>query len=542
MVVASTSATVLPDTPEEALQLEQMAYSPEKQVGTAKEGEDGRKKPVSTLAGFSRALMGSLAFLFKRPIRLFRPVKISTWTGIQAIAEEQGRAVTASFVRGLIRKEGWRFFPNHVLPPLFINSFIGITLFSVYTYSESFFTNLLTPSTLNTAVVVPFVSGSLAGASQSLISAPLDNARLLLLKRQRLLRLQTGSAAARRARHVALASSQPFVGWWALLRDAVFHTPSTLPITITATTTSEEKRRQAIARAREWARRGWSLMGLSLMKDGVGFGCFFMLFECGRETAKSAGLWWDGVGEADEDTSRKRRSPTGLVIQSFLILVAGGVAGWSFSVVARPFERVRGAIWEGRSRWAEREGKIKIVEEEAGQDIPAAKVRRRKHNSRKRIVRLRGVGRTFISARRKEASASLAKKAVARRNGGKKEIVMKPAEAQQPLPSANSLVRLATKKYGTLPFLFAPRHLLVANSKNSTLAKTPSLDSSTRPTSPFPKSSNRAGPSRLSVRSRATATVTQTSSLWSKGAIVLRFLPPYSIGLLVYAVLSGDLA
>lgn len=108
----------------------------------------------------TRSSFGTLAFLFKRPIRLFRyvsfsnagvpmltsvrgkkkkkltrfrsnrPVKstrcplcvevapvelssfffvtVSTWTGIQAIAEEQGRTVTPSFVRGLIRTEGVR--------------------------------------------------------------------------------------------------------------------------------------------------------------------------------------------------------------------------------------------------------------------------------------------------------------------------------------------------------------------------------------------------------------------------------------------------
>ncbi|BGP57612.1 hypothetical protein JCM8202v2_005256 [Rhodotorula sphaerocarpa] len=78
-----------------------------------------------------------LAFMFKRPVRLFRPVKISTMAGIQAIAEERGKAVTPAFVRGLIRNEGWRFFPKHILPPLTINAMIGLTLFGTYTTAES---------------------------------------------------------------------------------------------------------------------------------------------------------------------------------------------------------------------------------------------------------------------------------------------------------------------------------------------------------------------------------------------------------------------
>lgn len=45
------------------------------------------------------------------------------------------------------------------------------------------------------------------------------------------------------------------------------------------------------------------------------------------------------------------------------ILVSGGVAGWVFSLVARPFERMRGAVWEGRARWAERDGRLKFIED-----------------------------------------------------------------------------------------------------------------------------------------------------------------------------------
>lgn len=134
------------------------------------------KKP-STWAAVTRALFGSLAFLFKRPIRLFRPVKISTWTGIQAIAEEQGRSVTPSFVRGLIRKEGvsgafprvtpgfqimyrpfpdpdlmqsqWRFFPRHVLPPLIVNTAVGLTLFTCYTASQIVLLSCVSPPDLD---------------------------------------------------------------------------------------------------------------------------------------------------------------------------------------------------------------------------------------------------------------------------------------------------------------------------------------------------------------------------------------------------------
>lgn len=86
-------------------------------IGTDSTANNATNKGSSTLAAFSRALAATLAFMFKRPIRLFRPVKISTWAGIQAIAHEQGLSkVNASFIRGLIRKEGVRFPTFSVTP------------------------------------------------------------------------------------------------------------------------------------------------------------------------------------------------------------------------------------------------------------------------------------------------------------------------------------------------------------------------------------------------------------------------------------------
>lgn len=142
---------------------------PPSDMSTDQDGTNKASNAPSAYAAVSRALAGMLAFMFKRPVRLFRPVKsalpyllplfqanlspfsVSTWAGIQAIAEEQGRSVTPGFVRGLLRKEGvrlllpplsflahseilqWRFFPKHVLPPLLINATIGLTLFTSYT-------------------------------------------------------------------------------------------------------------------------------------------------------------------------------------------------------------------------------------------------------------------------------------------------------------------------------------------------------------------------------------------------------------------------
>ncbi|KAL8286466.1 hypothetical protein RQP46_004483 [Phenoliferia psychrophenolica] len=270
-----------------------------------------------------------------------------------------------------MRKEGWRFFPNHVLPPLFLNALIGFTLFFTYSTTSTYLAPTLPPH----SPLVAFIAGSVAGAAQSLISAPLDNARLLLLRRQRLLRQYTRSSHSRLDRHHGLAATKPFTGWLSLLRTAVFHSPSTslLPSTLPDTAlTPEARRKLALNRARNWARRGWSLWGLSLSKDAVAFGVFFTLFEQGRKVARGVGLRYDGLNESDylvadteEDdfayaATKPHRSKASLALQATLLLVAGAVAGWSFSLVARPFERIRGAIWEGRARWAELDGRLKV--------------------------------------------------------------------------------------------------------------------------------------------------------------------------------------
>ncbi|GAA5836569.1 hypothetical protein JCM9279_000427 [Rhodotorula babjevae] len=347
---------------------------------------DARQRPSqapSFSAAITRALAGMLAFMFKRPIRLFRPVKISTWAGIQAIAEEQGRSVTPGFVRGLLRKEGWRFIPRHILPPLAINASIGLTLFTSYTTSEALLSaHLFSP--LAKLVVVPFLSGSTAGAVQSLLSAPLDNARLLLVRRQRYLRLahaQHGDARNLRLRRSRLKGSSagvlggtPFSSWYTLIRDSVFQPArGTVSVELGGSSTAAAARataRERLEQGRRWARRGWSLFSLSLAKDSLGFGVFFVVFEVGREGARIAGLRWDdidpdraGIGDMEGETLKQRRTPAGLVLQSLGILLSGGVAGWIFSLVARPFERVRGAVFEGRARWAERDGRLRVIEE-----------------------------------------------------------------------------------------------------------------------------------------------------------------------------------
>ncbi|GAA5864384.1 hypothetical protein JCM3774_002773 [Rhodotorula dairenensis] len=577
----------------------------------ADSNKSGGSNAASASAAFSRAFAGMLAFMFKRPIRLFRPVKISTMAGIQAIAEEQGRTVTPAFVRALIRKEGWRFFPKHVLPPLTINALIGLTLFTTYTTSESLLhARLESPAAVY--VLVPFVSGAFAGAAQSIISAPLDNARHLLLRRQRFLRQAAEIPRASRRKRIRSAAGGsaglPFTSWWTLLRDSVFRVGSVTPTDLSAelpAVVAKLSGRERLDRARRWARRGWSFFTLSVTKDSIAFGVFFVVFECGREGARRLGLAWDGIALPSLSTydereggspghDKQRRSASGLILQSVGILVSGGVAGWIFSLVARPFERIRAAIYEGRAKWAEQQSQpareprrhrnptsnnAKSHLRERSQRARSAGGASERRNWAKlgdsgrksfavRIGHVRNVARRIAPIRpRRRGAPTLGVEPESDRPGrtapqfpeGRPAVSisnvtqnhdgtrLKAKAALQPVPTppatmpgAVALVRNACHQYGTTRFLFGPRSALQAldarRQRASILPSATGKPASAPPKRPTP------GPTRLSARGKQShAPPSAGSRLLRAGTTVIRYVPPYAVGFFAYAIVSGDL-
>ncbi|SCZ87410.1 BZ3500_MvSof-1268-A1-R1_Chr2-2g04876 [Microbotryum saponariae] len=533
----------------------------------------------SVLAALTRALFLSLAFLFKRPIRLFRPVKISTWTGLQAIAHEHGHSkVTPAFVRSLIRKQGWSFIPRHLVPPVLVNGLIGLTLFGVYTVSrqvrqgalhqmtprfgwsshqssESYLNSHLPPDVLShpsTQVLIPFISGTLAGASQSIISAPLDNARLLLLRRQHHLRLY-GHRTSRN--QPGRPNSKPFVSWWPLLRDAVF-----------LNTGSTEKLSNA-----QKVRRGYTLWVLTLIKDGLGFGAFFATFEVGRSVSRRMGLAWDGIQEGDQveendwdeeknqvvptptpsndpAVKKKRRSAASLLLQSLGILTAGGVAGLCFALVARPFDRMRMVIYEGRMKALEREERVKQEIERRGEgngngnSSPVKKGTSKarapcssRGNQKEHIRTLRARGRSRLSSL--SAKAFLARPFEPKPKPISASSFPNPASAKlHPNPSAFHLVSEAARQAGPINFFFGSTASLGSSTSNRATGTGPRLPSGMK--------GRHFGPTRLSARARdAKAKMVHGAErgLLARATRVLAYVPAYSVAFFAYALMSGDL-
>lgn len=95
------------------------------------------------------------------------------------------------------------------------------------------------------------------------------------------------------------------------------------------------------------------------MKDSLAFGTFFMVFDLGRTASRTIALAYDDVRNSfdavqdvrllksvREETKgfikiNQHRSTSSLILQSSLILVSGGLAGYSHSKISTPFDRLR---------------------------------------------------------------------------------------------------------------------------------------------------------------------------------------------------------
>jgi hypothetical protein len=63
--------------------------------------------------GIARALARGLALYFSRPVRLFRPSKVSGWTSLRGAAAREGVELTPQYISLLIKQKGVRRFVIH---------------------------------------------------------------------------------------------------------------------------------------------------------------------------------------------------------------------------------------------------------------------------------------------------------------------------------------------------------------------------------------------------------------------------------------------
>ncbi|CAE6524938.1 unnamed protein product [Rhizoctonia solani] len=131
----------------------------------------------SVYAALARTAARGAGLYFSRPMRLFRPTKISGWTTLRHVAASEGRSLSPTFITNLIRTQGALVIPRHFIPPLLVNTCLGTILFTTYThvYDAAHREDFCQSSTAASAI-----AGATAGAVQSIAGAPAENVRLYL--------------------------------------------------------------------------------------------------------------------------------------------------------------------------------------------------------------------------------------------------------------------------------------------------------------------------------------------------------------------------
>ena len=475
--MSATSSSLLTDAESSSRKEDAGSKSVAKRRGSVSGRSREPTRQESLGGAVIRALFGTLAFLFKRPVRLFRPVKLSSWTILEAMAKREGRTLSLRYLRTLLRRENSNFLPHLLLPPLLFNTAIGFTLFEAYSITES---RLLARSQRKhqgptetdgteaqdgegegerevkpkwTPLWIVTASGAVAGAAQCFLSAPLDNVRYIIQR----------NVSGPDPHHHGHTRPITTISWRAILRAALLpfapaiardklvqdvHNetierskrapkptlrarllaliePATSSIkgAGSGTGSMSERFRMSPEKRKEWEKRlkRWrggvhgSGLALSLIRDSVGFGSFFFIFEVSRRCAffASTGVdrvsaWFnarglgivrtnnpsreeqggeqeetnvvgrrksdDGLGGdeihiedagrlghwiregqkgvSDADVSYNRsRTVQGRVVAVVILLVGGAVGAFSYELVGRPFELMRVVIWEGRKQW-----------------------------------------------------------------------------------------------------------------------------------------------------------------------------------------------
>ncbi|EGW31365.1 uncharacterized protein SPAPADRAFT_56223 [Spathaspora passalidarum NRRL Y-27907] len=150
--------------------------------------DDQSHQTVSLSAAGIRAIIYQLQGLYLRtPVKLFRPSRFDYLAQVRVLAnkhhnlsEKPYRFRTHSSLAMLfqvIRKEGWKFIPDHVLPPLIANSATGLILYATYLTTLDHYNKKHQTPPAKFNWYSPFDTwraGFIAGAVQSLAAAPVD--------------------------------------------------------------------------------------------------------------------------------------------------------------------------------------------------------------------------------------------------------------------------------------------------------------------------------------------------------------------------------
>ncbi|KAI0035721.1 hypothetical protein K488DRAFT_22394, partial [Vararia minispora EC-137] len=273
----------------------------------------------SLYAAITRTLTRGAALYFSRPVRLFRPAKVSGWTSLRGLALRNGRQVDSSFLRELVQAKGLIVIPKHFVPPLLVNAVLGTVLWTTYVETSNHLAKFLDPMS------AALLAGGVAGGTQALVAAPADNIRLAI---------ECGSG-----------------GWSHAWKEVFRGTEAPNSLASRVETLGQARRvRDWVRELGDTAGRGWHGWRWTVLKDFCGFSVFFAVFEGTRRVASTtASICQDIIRPANADAN----TPHGMVVTNAfrenvprfvhgLTLVTGGVcAGLAYELVCRPWDVVR---------------------------------------------------------------------------------------------------------------------------------------------------------------------------------------------------------
>lgn len=398
--------------------------------------------------------------------------------------------------------------------------------------------------------LVVAVAGAAAGAAQCIISAPLDNIRLVVQPILMHDAVRTSSPSAllrmpvRTWTTMVEAAFLPFLPerWYERALQRLQHPRAGQPRSPPAVFRYLPRHVRLLARQKH----GVSL-ALSLVRDASGFACFFVVFEWARRAAFHVSLRADQLRQyvrrnlppslrlgtrdtqrdADADASMDQsfgasRSVLGRCSAALVLVLGGAVGAWIYSVVSRPIELVRMVLWHrlympprkprAYSRQASALTNVRAVRmPTASARIGLACTTRHLRCDRRRVPppprahiewRLRATDAPAGSARPwLRSSATLAR-------------LLRYARMTAPPHVGASPLRLLAHTYLVRPFVF------------------PDL---CKPSAPRPWGAGPAARSTHHIPASAQRPRLRLSWLWS------RLLTPYGCGFLVFAWMSGDL-
>ncbi|KAJ7043184.1 hypothetical protein C8F04DRAFT_1287403, partial [Mycena alexandri] len=269
----------------------------------------------SLQAALARTLARSLALYFSRPVRLFRPSKVSGWHSLRGLATQDGASLTPKYLSSLLKNQGFAVIPKHFVPPMFVNALLGTVLWASYSEASA----VLQPHIGSHPTSMAALAGALAGGTQALVSAPAENVRHLM----------EGGAARNSWSHA----------WKEVFRGSPPPTSS-----------SRHETLEEIRKVRSWmkevgdmAGRGWHGFGYTFGKDLrlTGFAAFFAIFEITRRIALRIKALTHDATRSPELKGSKKHLPQ--FVHGLTLVTGGVVAGLSYEVLGRPWDVARNA-------------------------------------------------------------------------------------------------------------------------------------------------------------------------------------------------------